>query len=106
MPNTVFDAKFYTNDNQQRSELQGVAVTPADGTDLPNGTTAALFVTGTGNLSVDIESTNLSTGVTSNLTVAISAVPANSRLTLCCSRVRATGTTATGIFALYRAGNL
>lgn len=106
MPNLNFDARFYTLDNQQRSELQGVAVTPSDSVDLPNGTSVALFVTGTGNINVDIESTSLTTGATTNITVLISGVPANSRLHIRASRVRSTSTTATGIFALYRAGNL
>jgi len=106
MPNLNFDARFYTVDNQRRSELQGVAVTPADGTDLPNGTTTALFVTGTGNINCDIETTSLTTGALTTITVLISGVPANTRIGLRCSRVRATSTTATGIFALYTAGNL
>jgi hypothetical protein len=48
MPNQVFDQRFYTVDNQRRSELSGVAVTPNDSTDLPNGTTAAIFCHGRG----------------------------------------------------------
>ena len=54
MPNLVFDSKFYSKDNQQHSELQGVAVTPADGTDLPNGACMAIYVTGAGNVNVNL----------------------------------------------------
>lgn len=106
MPNQLFDTKFYTVDNQRRSELSGLAVTPADGTDLPNGTSVALFVTGAGNISCDIESINPLTGALTPITVTISGIPANTRIGLRCSRVRATSTTATGIYALYLASNL
>lgn len=105
MPNQLFDSKFYTVDNQQHSELQGVAVTPNDSADLPNGVTAAVYVTNAGTMNVDLEATNLSTGVTSVVNATIT-VTANTRLTLRAARIRATSTTATGIFALYRASNL
>ena len=105
MPNQLFDSKFYTLDNQQRSELQGIAVTPNDSADLPNGVTAAIFITGAGNINVDIEATNLTTGVNTVVNATL-AVTAGTRLTLRVARVRATSTTATGIFALYRASNL
>ena len=105
MPNLNFDSKFYTVDNQQHSELQGVAVTPNDSADLPNGVTAAIFVTGAGNVNVDLEAVNQVTGVTSVVNATLT-VAANSKLTLRVARVRATSTTATGIFALYRASNL
>ena len=105
MPNLNFDSKFYTVDNQQHSELQGVAVTPNDSADLPNGTTAAIYVTGAGNINLDLESVNLATGALAIVNATIT-VTANTKLTLRAARVRATSTTATGIFALYRASNL
>lgn len=106
MPNQVFDSRFYTVDNQRRSELQGVEVTPSDSVDLPNGTTEAIFVTGAGNLNVDIETVSSATGALSTITVLISGVAANTRVGVRCSRIRATSTTATGVYALYKAGNL
>lgn len=72
------------------------AVTPADGTDLfsVNATlgTRALKVTGAGNVSV-----NLIGGGTAVLT----GLAAGQTVTIAVSRVLATGTTATGILALY-----
>jgi hypothetical protein len=106
MPNQVFDQRFYTVDNQRRSELSGVAVTPSDSVDLPNGTTAALFVTGAGNVSLDIETVSIVTGALTAINVTLNSVPANTRIGIRASRVRATSTTATGIFALYVASNL
>lgn len=98
MPNQLFDQKFYSKDvNQQRSELSGVAVTPADGSDLPNGVCEAIFVTAGGNVNV-----NLASGGTAVLT-GLSA----GQIVYCrASRILATSTTATGIFALYVASNL
>jgi len=97
MPNQLFDQKFYSKDNQQHSELQGVAVTPADGTDLPNGVCEAIYVTGAGNVSV-----NLAGGGTAVLTTLSAGQVVYCRA----SRILSTSTTATGIFALYKASNL
>lgn len=98
MPNQLFDQKFYSKDvNQQRSELSGVAVTPADGSDLPNGVCEAIFVTAGGNVNVDLA--NGGTAVLTGLSAG--------QIVYCrTSRIRATNTTATGIFALYVASNL
>lgn len=97
MPNLNFDSKFYTKDNQQHSELQGVAVTPADGTDLPNGSCEAIYVTGAGNINV-----NLAGGGTAVLTTLSAG-----QIVFCrASRILSTSTTATGIFALYKASTL
>lgn len=97
MPNQLFDSKFYSKDAQQRSELSGVAVTPADGTDLPNGSCTAIYVTGAGNVNVNLAGggTAVLTGLSAGQTIHVPA-----------SRILATSTTATGIFALYPAGNL
>lgn len=72
------------------------AVTPADGSDLPFGNaqtgTRAIKVTGPGNVSV-----NLLGGGTAVLTGLV----AGQTLNISVTRILATGTTATGIFALY-----
>ena len=97
MPNTVFSKAAYTPGQSQPSEFQGAAVTPADGTDLPNGACSAIYVTGAGNISV-----NLAGGGTAVLT----GLSAGQIVRCNASRILATSTTATGIFALYPAGNL
>lgn len=69
------------------------AVTPADGADLPApGPCQALYVGGAGALIVD---------TVRGATVTFAAVPAGTTIHLRCKRVRATGTVATSIVALY-----
>lgn len=91
-PNAIFDYETYV-------------VTPADGADLPSGVigagglaapgtrpTKGIKVTGAGNVSV-----NLFGGGTAVLT----GLSAGQILFVAVTRILATGTTATGIFALY-----
>lgn len=66
-------------------------VTPSDAADLPNAT-RALYVAGAGDISM------ITVG---GQTVSLTAVPAGSILPLCVARVRATGTTATGMVAFW-----
>jgi hypothetical protein len=106
MPNQLFDQKFYTGNSQQKSELQSIAVTPSDSADLPNGVCDAIFVTGAGNISIDIPNISNATGATTTQTAQVIAIAANSIMHVPASRIRATSTTATGIQALYKAGNL
>jgi hypothetical protein len=76
------------------SEYQGQPVIPSDSVDLPvfaNNPTAALFITGAGNVAV-----NLPRGGTA----VLSGLPAGHFVDIAVSRVLATGTTATGIFQL------
>ena len=68
-----------------------VAVTPADGADLPNGTCRALLVGTAGNAKITDASGNASTSVP--LQAGYNPIKV--------ARVWSTGTTATGIFALY-----
>jgi hypothetical protein len=68
-----------------------ITVTPNDGADLPGGTPKALWVNGSGNLSLVGEDGNAETF----------AVVAGAPIDLRPARVRATGTTATDIKALY-----
>jgi hypothetical protein len=67
------------------------AVTPSDGTDLTN-VTRALFIGGAGNLVVIDQSGN---------TTTFTGVLAGTILQLRVTRVKATGTTATNIVALW-----
>lgn len=79
-----------------RNDLDGIAVTPADGTDLPAappGTVlVGLYATGTGNINVNLKGggTAVLTGLAAGQAVGVEV-----------TRVLATSTTATGIFALY-----
>ena len=106
MPNLNFDQKFIRVDNQQHSEWQGVAVTGNDSTDLTNGTCDAIFVTGAGNVSFDTPNVSLADGSVTSRTANVIAMAANSVLYVRATRIRSTSTTATGIFALYKASNL
>jgi len=77
----------------QEVSYDGYAVTPSDANDLGNGPANALYVAGAGNIAV-----NLAGGGTATLT----GLAAGQILEIAASRVLATGTTATGIVALYR----
>ncbi len=97
MPYTKFNRIPVTayggnNAKPQPCDYDGVAITPADGTNLPNGICRALYATGAGNIS----------GTTSSgATVVLTAVPINTVVEIDMLIVAATGTTATGISALY-----
>lgn len=97
MPRSLFQQTGYTVGQKQYSEFEGDPVTASDSTDLPNGPTMGLYVTGSGNVNV-----NLSGGGTAVLT----SLTAGQIVRICVSRVLSTSTTATGIVALYPAGNL
>lgn len=73
-------------------DYDGIPVTPADATNLPNGPCKYLYCTGAGN----IAGTTLS-----GATFVLTGVPANTIVAIDTSIVAATGTTATGIYALY-----
>lgn len=72
--------------------FDGYAVTPSDGTDLPNGPCQALQCTVGGNINVQLAGggTAVLTGLTAGQIVLCAA-----------QRVMSTSTTATGINALY-----
>jgi len=80
------------NPLMQQTEFNGLAVTPADGTDLPGGICKGLLATGAGNINV-----NLAGGGTAVLT----GLSAGQALLIEATRVLSTSTTATGIVALY-----
>lgn len=73
--------------------VRGVAVTPSDGTDLTKKPCRGLMATGAGTVSVILEG-DVATAVTLSLAVGVV-------LNVKATRVRSTGTTATGIVALY-----
>lgn len=76
----------------------GYAVTPDDNNDLPNGPCRALYITGAGNVNVNLhsETTGSNTG-----TAVLTSLAAGQIVACKASRVLSTSTTATGILALY-----
>ena len=98
MPSQLFATKAYTPGQTPVTERTGVAVTPSDSVDLvAPGACEAIYVTGAGNVNI-----NLATGGTAVLT----GLGAGQTVRVNASRILATSTTATGIFALYPAGTL
>ena len=97
MPKVLFSQSTLTIGNKQLTEFQADSVTPSDATDLPSGPCTAIFVTGAGNVNI-----NLSGGGTAVLT----GLAASQIVRVNASRILNTSTTATGIYALYPAGNL
>lgn len=89
---TITNARQFANDFRNEPGFDGYAVTPADGTDLPNGTTTAIYVTGAGNVNVDLAGGG---------TAVLTSLVAGQILPIAVNRIRSTSTTATGIFALY-----
>lgn len=71
-----------------------MAVTPADGSDLPRGLCKGLYIGGAGNIVVEANNAN-------RTQVTFSGVPVGTILPIQVIRVRATSTTATNIIALY-----
>jgi hypothetical protein len=97
MPRQLFSTVGYTVGVKEASEFEGLPTTAADATPLASGPCTAIAVTGAGNVAGTLASggTFLLTGLSANQIVRINA-----------SIIAATSTTATGIFALYPAGNL
>lgn len=93
-------------ENVSTPDFDGYLVTPADGADLPNGVCDAIYVTGAGNVNVDLYSIkqDASGASTPAPTAVITTVAANTITPTSARRIRATSTTATGIYALYRRG--
>lgn len=73
------------------ADYDGYPVTPSNTVDLTNGNTKGLYATTAGNIAVVFAG-----GATATI-----AVTAGQFVLASVSRVNATGTTATGIFALY-----
>ena len=96
MPNLHFAQPTRTKGLDQTKQYQGAAVTASDSVDLPDGPCHAIYVTASGNVNV-----NLAGGGTAVLT----SLTAGQIVRVSASRILATSTTATGIFALYEASN-
>lgn len=89
---TTVTAAGGINARPGRKDYDGLAVTPADATNLPNGDCVGVFCTGSGNIA----------GTTpSGATVVLTSVPANTIVPIALSIIASTNTTATGISALY-----
>jgi hypothetical protein len=97
MGNKLFAKQTYTVGVDSVTERNGVAVTLDDSNDLPNGPCRGIYVTGSGNVNV-----NLATGGTAVLT----GLSAGQIVHIGVSRILNTSTTATGVYALYPAGSL
>lgn len=78
------------NSKRELAYSQGTAVTPSDTVAIPTGMTRALWVGGAGNVRA----------IMGGAEVNFIAVPAGTLLKIACTRVNATGTTATNIVAL------
>ena len=81
------------NAKPQAMDYDGVSVTPADATNLPNGICRGVYVTGT--------TGNIAGTTPSGATVVLTSVPINTVVPIDLSIIAATSTTATGILALY-----
>jgi hypothetical protein len=73
-------------------DFDGYPATPSDSTDITNGITRAIYVTGAGNVNVNLESGG---------TAVLTGLSAGQYVRVAVSRILATSTTATGVFALY-----
>lgn len=94
MPKLLFSSALL--DKQvATSGFSGAAVTPSDSVDLLDGPCQALFITGAGNVNVNLAASPSGTNT------AVLAVAANTIVRIACTRVLSTSTTATGVFALY-----
>jgi hypothetical protein len=92
MPGTLFSEKPLRKGRYTQEPYVGYAVTPSDTADLPNGDAQGIHVVGAGAVAVQLDGVN----------TAVLTLGANSLVPCNVSRVLATGTTATGISALYR----
>jgi hypothetical protein len=82
----------YINNRAYGTAIDARAVTASDTTDLPDGPCRAIYIGGTGNVSLITGGGSL---------VTFSSLNSGYVLPLEVVRVRATGTTATNIIALY-----
>jgi hypothetical protein len=76
-------------------QYDGYAVTPDDANDLPNGPCDAIYVTGAGNVAINLPDAG---------TAVLTTLGAGQIVDCTAQRIKNTSTTATGIFALYRVG--
>lgn len=90
----LFAPLLLTNPITDRA-FQGSPTTPSDTVDSLDGPCQGLYVTGAGTVAVNLSASPAGTN-TAVLTVAAGTI-----VRVHCTRVLATGTTATGLFALY-----
>jgi hypothetical protein len=76
-------------------QYDGYAVTPDDANDLANGPCDAIYVTGAGNVAINLPDAG---------TAVLTSIGAAQFVECKAQRIKATSTTATGIYALYRKG--
>lgn len=77
------------------AQYDGYAVTADDSNDLGNGPCDAIYVTGTGNVAINLPDAG---------TAVLTSVGAGQIVACAAQRIKSTSTTATGIYALYRKG--
>lgn len=99
MPKSLFSQSLISIGLKHPTEFQGESVTPSDSVDLPSGPCTAIYVAGAGNVSVNLPNSGV-------VTALVSSIGAGQIVRINASRILNTGTTATGIYALYPAGNL
>jgi hypothetical protein len=99
----LINKAYNQNINAGFPDYDGYAVTPADGSDLPNGPCKAIYVTVGGNVNVQLANGNpLAGGASVGVgTAVLTSLVAGQILPIAASRILSTSTTATGIFALY-----
>lgn len=81
-----------TNDFSPINDLK--AVTPSDSTDLPGGVSRGMLFTTAGNVSFD-------TAAGTTITIPVNSSWFGAVIYIRAKRIRATGTTSTGIYACY-----
>lgn len=74
-------------------EYDGYAVTADDDNDLGNGPCDAIYVTGAGNVAINLPDAG---------TAVLTSIGAGQIVDCTAQRIKSTNTTATGIYALYR----
>lgn len=84
---------FYDNIKANSAQIV-LAVTPSDGTALPNGVCRGFFVGAAGNVTAIDSAGN-------TFVVVVGANQVGLSFWIACTYIKATGTTATGIYALY-----
>jgi hypothetical protein len=90
---TNITATGNNNSKPQDTDYDGVAVTPSNSVDLPNGPCYGIYVTGAGDVAINIDGAGTKT--------AIVTFPANTLILVPATRIKVTSTTATGIYAIY-----
>ena len=90
---TQITASGNSNAKPQDTDFDGVAVTPSNSVDLPNGPCYGIYVTGAGDVAINIDGAGTKT--------AVVTFPANTLILVPATRIKVTATTATGIYAIY-----